>query len=184
MTSARKAFANRVNGRLSRGPRTAAGKARHADAIRRHGLSLSVARDDALAPEVDRLARDIAASVTLRRSAEGRASKGGGHVDAAVDAARHALACRVAEAMIDLYRVRLAKRPLSAALDADPANMTTLKALARLDRYEQRALSRRKFAMRDFAAAIAGCDPARPLRTRQFRIRRRVSTFGSVTQLG
>jgi hypothetical protein len=168
MRGARRAFANRANGRLSKGPRTMAGKARHADAIRRHGLCLPVALDDALAPEVDRLARDIAESVA------------GGPVDAA----RHALACRVAEATIDLYRVRLAKRPLSAALDANPANGAALAALARLDRYERRTMSRRKFAMRDFAAAIAGADPARPLRTRQFRIRARVSTFGNVTQLG
>ena len=168
MTSARKAFANRVNGRLSRGPRTAAGKALHAAAVRRHGLSLPVLLDATLAPEVDTLAREIAAS-----------APGG-----VVDDARLALAARVAEAMLDLYRVRLAKRPLAIALDADPGDMATLKALARLDRYERRVLSRRKFAIREFAAAIAGSDPARPRRMRRFRIRARVANFGRMTQLG
>ncbi|HLH91599.1 MAG TPA: hypothetical protein VKX28_24380 [Xanthobacteraceae bacterium] len=168
MTSARKAFANRVNGRRGYAARSAAGKARQAAAVRRHGLVLPVLLDPALAPEVDTLAREIAKSVAGRP----------------VDEARHALACNVAEAMIDLYRVRLAKRPLSIALDADPSNTATLTMLARLARYERRALSRRKFATREFLAAIAGADPAEPLRLRKFRVRRRVSNFGSVTQLG
>jgi hypothetical protein len=165
MSGARRAFASRANGRLSRGPRTATGKARCADAVRRHGLNLPVARDDALAPEVETLAREIGASVAGR----------------AADAARHALACRVAEAMIDLYRVRLAKRPLSAALDADPANLATLKALARLERYEARAVARRKFAMRDFAAAVAGVAPALSLRMPRSRIRAPLPAFGKRT---
>ena len=168
MTSARKAFANRANGRRGNAARSAAGKARQVEAARRHGLALPVLLDPALAPEVDALAREIAVSVVGRP----------------VDETRHALACRIAEAMIDLHRVRRAKRPLSAALDADPGSAATLKALARLDRYERRALSRRKFASREFLAAIAGADPAEPLRLRRFRIRRRVSNFGNVTQLG
>ncbi|HLH87138.1 MAG TPA: hypothetical protein VKX28_01665 [Xanthobacteraceae bacterium] len=150
MTSARKVFANRANGRLSKGPRTVGGRQRHDRAPLRHGLSLPVLLDAALAPEVDALAREIIAT-----SAAGP-----------IGDAHRAIASRIAEAMIDLRRVRLAKRPLSIALDADPANIATLKALARLDRYERRALSRRKFAVREFAAALAGTDPARPRRTR------------------
>ena len=166
MSGARRAFASRANGRLSKGARTAGGLARNAQAAFRHGLNLPALLD--ATPEVESLAREIIATSALGPPND----------------ALRAIASRIAEAMIDLRRVRLAKRPLSIALDADPANMATLKAFARLDRYEQRALSRRKFAIRAFAAAVAGSDPARPLRLRRFRIRARGANFGRMTQLG
>jgi hypothetical protein len=140
MRGARRAFASRANGRLGKGPRTEAGRQRRVDGVRCHGLSLSVLLDETVTPEIETLARKIVAS-------EGRGPLGDAHLT---------IARRIAEAMIDLRRVRLAKRPLSVTLDADPASTGTLKALARLDRYERRALSRRKFAIREFAAAIAG----------------------------
>ncbi len=90
MTSARMAFTNRVNGRKGRGPTTAAGKVRAKGHARRHGLSLPVLVDPALAPDVETLARRITRSVL-------------GHDD---DPRRHELACRIAEAQLDLVRVR------------------------------------------------------------------------------
>jgi hypothetical protein len=63
----------------------------------------------------------------------------------------HAIACRIAETLIDLRRVRSVKLPLVAELAADLRNAARpLKALARLDRYERLALSRRKTAVRSF----------------------------------
>jgi hypothetical protein len=138
MTSPAKIRANRRNGRKSRGPRTRAGKAIAAGNARRHGLTLPLGCDPALAGEADMLARQIAASVA----------------GTAADAHGHTLAGRIAEAMIDLRRVRAAKLPLLAALAADPRARRALFSLARLERYERHAAARRKRAIRAFDAAL------------------------------
>ena len=97
MTSTRKIEANRKNARASTGPKTAQGRARLARNALRHGLSLPVCSDPVLCEEVESLAREIAgteADVEIRE-----------------------LARRVAEAQIDLRRVRHARhRLLSDAL--------------------------------------------------------------------
>ncbi|HEY1545654.1 MAG TPA: hypothetical protein VGG01_24895 [Xanthobacteraceae bacterium] len=135
-----RARASRANARKSTGPKSAAGKARVARNARRHGLTVPLLADEVLAREVDDLARRIEASVT----------------GAALDGTGHALACRIAETLIDLRRVRSVKLPLVAELAADLRNAARpLKALARLDRYERLALSRRKIAVRAFDAFAA-----------------------------
>src|SRR5262245_11930591 len=139
MTSLARQLASRRNARASTGPKTQAGKARVSRNARRHGLTLPAHAEPALAPEIEDIARDIERSVT----------------GATRDAARHALACRIAEAMIDLRRIRMAKLPLVGALHADPKDARTLRELARVDRYERYALWRRRSATRAFQAALA-----------------------------
>ena len=140
MTSPAKLRANRRNSAKSTGPRTPAGKAIVARNARRHGLTVPVLAEPALAREVVDLARTIEKSVT------GRAADAGGH----------AHACQVADAMIDLRRVRDARLPVIVALHADPKTAAgPLRELFRLDRYERRASWRRKLAIRAFAAAVA-----------------------------
>src|SRR5207302_8118385 len=56
VTSERKLAANRRNARASTWPRTVAGKARVARNARRHGLTVPIAADPALAQEVEVLA--------------------------------------------------------------------------------------------------------------------------------
>ncbi len=147
--TARWRYANRVNARASTGPKTAAGKAKVACNALRHGLSLPVLSNPALAPEVEDLARTIAQSVTGQ----------------ALDGHRHDLACRIAEAVVDLRRVHLAKAPVLAELEADPKSAgKRLTELVRLDRYEARALSRRRIAIRAFAKEVMPLRIAKALR--------------------
>jgi hypothetical protein len=142
VTSTRKIEANRKNARASTGPKTEQGRARMARNAFRHGLSLHVCSDSVLCEEVESLARKIAGTEANVEIQE--------------------LARRAAEAQIDLGRVHYARyRLLSDALSnpdyesrADTPQKLALilsqeaKQLLAMDRYEQRALLRRKVALR------------------------------------
>ena len=135
MSRARRAFASRANSRKSTGPNTLAGKAVVARNARRHGLSLRLLDEQAIEPEVEALARRIIGSI-VGLAAEPRILE---------------LACRLAEAQLDLARVQRVRRPVRARLAAEPA---VARELLRLDRYERSALARRKRALFAFDAAL------------------------------
>ncbi len=126
-TSAAQRRANRANAARSTGPRTAAGKAIVARNAWRHGLNLPVLADAALAPDVAALARAIAG--------EG------------ASAASRAAAARIAEAQVDLVRVRDVRLVLTQRL-IDGADVT--REVVRFDRYERRAFARRSRALKAF----------------------------------
>ena len=128
MTSTRKTKANRANARASTGPRTEQGKTRSALNVCRHGLSLSVTSNPVLAKQVEALAREFVGTPRDPEIGE--------------------LARDVAEAQIDLVRIREARYDLLARDLGDANYEEAAKQLIRMDRYERRALSRRKFAFR------------------------------------
>lgn len=177
LPSIRKLAANRANAKRSTGPRSSAGKAATARNARQHGLAISVLDIEPLRAEVEQLAAAILESFNGRGDLE--------------------LATRIAEAEVDLERVRQARQvvlrrsstePVAAAR-SDKASIAKLRAafsqlhrskggaqlgkifesevvpaneeakdpfikfakeLSALDRYERRALSKRKFAIREF----------------------------------
>jgi len=178
------------------GPKTPASKARVARNAQRHGLSVPALWDAALSAEVEALARRIYPP---------------GAGDAITEARLLDLARHIAEAQVELMRVRRARHDLIATDFADPAYRTSKGLMARIatlldaglmlqrgepvspamagvvrgrpegadkfavivaelspqliamDRYERRALARRRSAVRAYDAAVIGhTGPLRP----------------------
>jgi hypothetical protein len=147
MTSTRKVRSNQKNARASTGPRSAQGKARASQNARQHGLSLSALVDPDHSAAVKAWARSLLGDSKSKEL--------------------QAIALQIAAAQVDLLRVRQARhfaltRALTDASGADgpisaaEAVAKVASALIALDRYEKRALSRRKFAARIFYATQSG----------------------------
>jgi hypothetical protein len=100
VTSERKIKANRANARASTGPKTARGRSHAARNALRHALSLPVHSDPALSKEVEALAREI--------------------IGTDANAQIQELARDIAEAQIDLRRVRYARHQLFSQALSDP----------------------------------------------------------------
>jgi hypothetical protein len=128
MTVRRRAAAGSRPAWRCTGPLTALGKQSAARNSLRHGLNVPVSADPLLGQEVVELAERIA--------------------DGSPDPETREFAVRVAEAQTDIQRVRDARHAVMGALIAQPGMAPEkTKELVVLDRYEKRAMSRRKSAI-------------------------------------
>jgi hypothetical protein len=139
MTNLRQLQANRANARRSTGPKTPEGRAKSSQNARRHGLRAPIGSNPSLVRRIDDMARDIAAG----------------------DPAVHELAVRVAEAQLDVERVRFVRTLwLGRVLDQSREDHSAaMKKIATVDGYEGRALSRRATAVRALVRARRGKQP-------------------------
>ena len=137
MATAKQVVANRRNGSLGSGPKTSAGKARSSRNALKHGLSIPVNRDKTLRRQIEVLARILAQSEAGNLFGQARAA---------------------AEAELELARARAAleavlmRAGITAEWNGGPergaALIDVLPELERLERYERRAFSRRRRALR------------------------------------
>ena len=135
MTSERKIKANRANAWASTGPRSRQGRARAARNALRHGLNLPVCADPALAEEVETLTHKIAGSDAIAEIRE--------------------LARQVAEAQVDLRRVRYARHQLLSRNLSDPDYRSRFRSRAQV-RAANKALDLlRRFAPKVHASVVA-----------------------------
>jgi hypothetical protein len=149
MTSECKTDANRENARQSTGPRTSRGKARARRNAVRHGLGSVKFGDGGLSEKVERIAKMISKDDT--------------------DPFQYEQAIIIAESQVLVARVRAARLAAiermrksaveNSAIDSIPDKgddvdslCAALPQLLGLERYEQRALSRRRRAIRRFDA--------------------------------
>jgi hypothetical protein len=133
MTSARKIESNKRNASRSTGPRTAGGKSRSRSNARRHGLATRLEDDLAEREKIEDLAAILA--------------------EGSDDFGRIEQSRVVAECYFDLNRIRAARHDaFLTTADLENASVSAfddaLRAIASISRYETRALSKRRQALR------------------------------------
>jgi len=133
MASDRQIAANRSNAKKSTGPRSKAGREASRRNALRHGLAIAIGSDPAFQDDIEKLARALSRSSGAQKVSE--------------------FAREAAEAAFDLSRIRKIRTWLFNELyDADPVAQDRRAELndklAKLERYERRAFSRRKRALR------------------------------------
>jgi hypothetical protein len=128
MASSKQIAANRRNARKSTGPKSVPGRSRSSRNALRHRLAVPLAADPHVCDEVKKLAKAIAAAAGLARPGE----------------AAHSFA----EAEFDLLRIRKLKSTVlnETGFVDDFASLNDK--LSKIARYECRAFSRRKRALR------------------------------------
>ena len=126
MATERQIAANRANAQKSTGPKTAAGRSKSSRNAFRHGLSLPLWLDPAASSKADAIARALTGDK--------------------VGDEQLAAATELAQAQLELLRIRAVRAELMAEVDLASADLDHLRRLAALDRYERFAATRRRRA--------------------------------------
>jgi hypothetical protein len=178
MVNEARAEANRANARRSTGPKSAPGKARAAQNARRHGLSQDILADPVLAQEVEDLAHRIAREAGRPDLIDLSRRLAIAHMDVQrIRSFRHQRMQAAVAGLADGQGGASARR-VPGADELAVALASLSKELKAIERYMRRALSRRKFAVRDFAVAqrqgagglqALAATPARPKQRRPWR---------------
>ena len=180
MISERKHTANRANARASTGPKTAGGKNRSKRNSRRHGLNISIFADPILSAEAEDLAREIAGEGTSPEILEHARCVAEAQIDLMrirlIRSQAHLedlppVYAEITKDELRVYRFLSRKSspeeqsallfdlvdkvltPLEPIQGMEKAISIACEASPDLDRYERRARSRRKTAIRKLDAA-------------------------------
>jgi hypothetical protein len=169
MSSERRLSANKRNARLSLGPRSPAGKARVSRNALRHGLAVGVLKDPSVSAEIDRLARVLTdgnhdgallnqariiaeAEFDLKRIQMVKVSLLNSYLGPASLSASRPDAGSVAACVQKSNQTLCEGEGHEAEVQSDilgTAMIKILPQLSKLHRYERRARSRRKRAVRN-----------------------------------
>ena len=128
MASEKQIAANRRNAKKSTGPKTAAGRLTSSRNSFRYGLSLPLTFEVAESAKAERMLQMLVSDL--------------------VDEERVRAATEMAQAALELRRVGAIRTTMLAELDPASGDLDQLRRLAALDRYEARALTRRRRASR------------------------------------
>jgi hypothetical protein len=166
MISQRKVAANRQNARASTGPRSTLGKKTSARNARRHGLAAPIWADPQASADAEKLALQIAGPNVGAEVMTAAPRVAEAHIDI----------LRVRQVVTELISPGLTDEPFCPPkafsripsgkelelMQGPPCPQKLGYVLAdswddlqKIERYERRALSRRKFAIRDFDMAVA-----------------------------
>jgi hypothetical protein len=126
MATEKQIAANRANAKKSTGPKTAAGRLKSSRNAFRHGLSLPLRFDMVSSAKADAITRALTSNQA--------------------DEERLAAATEVAQAQLELLRVRAVRTELMAEVDLASGDLRHPRRLAALDRYERLAATRRRRA--------------------------------------
>jgi hypothetical protein len=129
MATERQIAANRANAQKSTGPKTAAGRLNSSRNALRHGLSLPLLLDGKTSAKAGAIGR----ALTRDQASE----------------QQRVAATEVAQAQLELLRIRAVRTELMAVVDLTSGDLKHLRRLAALDRYERFAATKRRRASRE-----------------------------------